>query len=61
MKLPLIALAAAALLSASPPVNAQNEGRYLSDVPLEGFSQTGAKGFDDYVGRAVLIEFFAYW
>ena len=28
---------------------------------LEGFSQTEAKSFGDFVGRAVLIEFFAFW
>lgn len=61
MKLPLIALTVAALLLPASRATAQNEGRALRDVPLEGFSQTGAKSFDDYVGRAVMIEFFAYW
>jgi hypothetical protein len=30
-------------------------------VVLEELAQTGAKSFDDFLGRAVLIEFFAYW
>lgn len=28
---------------------------------LEDFSQTEARSYDDYVGRVVLVEFFAYW
>lgn len=30
-------------------------------LALEGFSQTDATSFEDYAGRAVLVEFFAYW
>lgn len=33
----------------------------LPSVPLEGFSQTPAKSLEDFTGRALLIEFFAYW
>ena len=28
---------------------------------LENLTLTQATSFDDYMGRAVLIEFFAYW
>jgi hypothetical protein len=28
---------------------------------LTGFAQTGAKSIGDLTGRAILIEFFAYW
>jgi hypothetical protein len=33
----------------------------FDDVGLEGFAQTHAQSIDDYQGRALLIEFFAYW
>ncbi len=36
-------------------------GSPLPAVELEDFAQTEATSFDDFVGRAVLIEFFAYW
>jgi hypothetical protein len=32
-----------------------------TDVELEDFAQTEAESYDDFFGRAVLIEFFAYW
>ena len=28
---------------------------------LENFSQSGAQTLEDYTGRAILVEFFAYW
>ena len=40
---------------------AQGVGSKLPVVELEEFTQTQAKTFDDYLGRAVLIEFFAFW
>lgn len=40
---------------------AQSVGSRIPKVELEGYGQTGAKSFDDFFGRAVLIEFFAYW
>lgn len=40
---------------------AQDIGSPLPEVELDGFSQTAAESFDDLYGRAVLIEFFAYW
>jgi hypothetical protein len=36
-------------------------GQVLDDVELEDFGLTAARSFEDYQGRAVLIEFFAYW
>ena len=31
------------------------------DLVLEGFSQTQATTLEEYTGRAILVEFFAYW
>ncbi|NUP97743.1 MAG: hypothetical protein HUU28_16405 [Planctomycetaceae bacterium] len=45
----------------SAPARAQAVGSKLPPVELEGLSQTGAKTYDDFLGRAVLLEFFAYW
>ncbi len=49
-----------AALALAPTLGAQ-VGSPLPPVQLEGLSQTPAKSFDDYMGRLVLIEFFAYW
>ena len=57
--LAVLALATTAFLAV--PAHAQAPGSKLPPVVLEGLSQTGAKTFDDFLGRAVLIEFFAYW
>ena len=51
------AVLAAAALSASMAVAGGN----LPAVELADFAQTKAKSIDDFAGRAVLIEFFAYW
>lgn len=32
-----------------------------SAAGLEGFANTEAKAFGDFAGRAILLEFFAYW
>ena len=41
---------------------AQSVGKQVpSSVELEDFSQTEARSYGDLFGRAVLIEFFAYW
>jgi hypothetical protein len=41
---------------------AQQVGTPLpAEVVLEDLSGTRATSFDDFQGRAVLIEFFAYW
>lgn len=63
MKSPLFL---ALLLASTSPLAAsraggQGVGEPLPTVRLEGFSQTTAKSFDDYSGRAVMFEFFAYW
>ena len=54
----LATLAFAALALFAP---ASQAGGQLPAMELEGFAQTKAKSFDDYAGRAVLIEFFAFW
>lgn len=46
---------------AAAPAHAQAPGSKLPPVELDELTQTGAKSFDDYLGRAVLFEFFAYW
>lgn len=44
------------------PVDAQfGIGDRLPAITLEGFGNTPAKAFDDFAGRAILLEFFAYW
>lgn len=53
--LPLLFLAGASL------AEAQGVGSRMPEVGLEGYSQTKADSFEDFQGRAVLIEFFAYW
>lgn len=51
----------AALGFASGSLAAQAVGTKLPPVALDGFAQTPAKSFEDYSGRAVLFDFFAYW
>lgn len=60
--IPLIALGLGALVAFRPsaPAPMMPDG-HLGEVELEGFTQTGATAFEDLVGRAVLIEYFAYW
>ena len=55
------ALVVAALAALAVPALAGNVGSTLPPPELEDFAQTPAKSFDDYMGRTVLIEFFAYW
>lgn len=43
------------------PAAAQGVGTRIPEIALQGYSQTGAKSFEDFFGRAVLIEFFAFW
>lgn len=31
------------------------------DIELEGFTATAATSIEDFSGRAILIEYFAYW
>jgi hypothetical protein len=54
-----LALALAAL--ALPATAGGGVGSTMPAVELEGYSLTKAKSFDEYLGRTVLIEFFAYW
>jgi len=55
-------LAVTALLAGlALPAASQGVGSRIPDIALEGYSQTEAKSFEDFYGRAVLIEFFAYW
>ncbi len=63
MKFPrLLAPAALVLLGTMPLVpSAQGVGTRMPVVELEGYTLTAAKSFDDFHGRGVLIEFFAYW
>jgi len=62
LKIPwLAALAIATTAFLAAPANAQAPGSKFPQAQIEGLAQTGAKTFDDYLGRAVLIEFFAYW
>jgi hypothetical protein len=42
-------------------VAADAVGKRLPDAKLEGFAQTKAKSLDDYFGRVVLYEAFAFW
>ena len=50
------ALAALALCAGSA-----RAGGSLPAASLEDFAQTKAKSFEDFAGRAVLMEFFAFW
>jgi hypothetical protein len=61
MKRPSTLLLALVLSALALPTFAGNVGSPLPTPELEGMAQTQAKSFDDFLGRAVLIEFFAYW
>ena len=36
-------------------------GKPLPEADIQGFTQSPAASMDELTGRAVLIEFFAYW
>ena len=55
----LAPVALAALLALSPAEGVV--GKSMPTIPIEGLAQTKAKSLDDYIGRAVLVEFFAFW
>lgn len=57
----LAGLLALSMAFSAAPARAQAPGTPLPPVKLEGLAQTGAKTYDDFMGRAVLLEFFAYW
>lgn len=50
-----------ALGALAPAAAAQSVGSKLAEVKLADFAQTKAKSFEDFAGRAVMFEFFAYW
>jgi len=51
-----------AVLGLGALAGAQQVGtRMPGEVELEDFAQIKADSYDDLLGRAVLIEFFAYW
>ena len=60
-KLASTALALTALLAGTAPAAAQGVGSQMPDLDLRDFAQTEATSLDDFYGRAVLLEFFAYW
>jgi hypothetical protein len=40
---------------------ADNIGKPLPEAEIEGLTQSPAASIDELAGRAILIEFFAYW
>jgi hypothetical protein len=52
---------AAIVCAAAPALSAQGVGSKVPAVELEGYAKTPAKSYEDFTGRAVLIEFFAFW
>jgi hypothetical protein len=40
---------------------ADNIGKTLPEAEIEGLTQSPASSLEELTGRAVLIEFFAYW
>lgn len=61
MKASLAIFAPLALAALALPLPYAPAGGQLPPAELGDFAQTKAKSFDDFAGRAVLIEFFAYW
>jgi len=59
--LPLLAPALALAAAAPFALPGSGVGDPLPEAELEGFTQTGATTLSDYAGRAILIEFFAFW
>jgi hypothetical protein len=52
----------ATLVLVLAPAVAQDVGDPVPvDLPLSDFAVDNAVHFEEYTGRAVLIEFFAYW
>ncbi len=56
----LLAPVALVALFAPTPVDGVI-GKTMPESPIEGLAQTKAKSMDDFAGRAVLVEFFAFW
>ena len=40
---------------------ADGVGSRVTEADLEDWAKTEAQSFEDFTGRAILIEFFAYW
>lgn len=57
----LVVLAFAGLFVPGQTVAQVSPGDRLEHPDLEGFTQIEAKSTADFVGRAVLYEFFAFW
>lgn len=54
-------LAALALVALALPASADVVGSRVETLEIEDLAQTEATGWEDFTGRAVLIELFAYW
>lgn len=51
-----------ALAGMAGSADAQGVGTQVpNQLVLRDFAQTGARSYDDLLGRAVLLEFFAHW
>lgn len=50
-----------AFLGGGAFTTAQDVGTKIDEVNITGLAQTGAKSWEDFGGRAVLLEFFAEW
>jgi hypothetical protein len=61
MKASLASFAPLVLAAFALPLPCARAGGQLPPAELSDFAQTKAKSFDDFAGRTVLIEFFAYW
>jgi len=54
-------LTALLIICSTATAEAQVMGSLLPPDALQGLANTRAKSFQDYEGRCVLVEFFAYW
>jgi hypothetical protein len=54
-------MSALVLAAVAVPASPAHAGGTLPPSTLEDFGQTKAKSLDDFSGRAVLMEFFAFW
>ncbi len=54
-------LAPVALLALALGAPAQDVGSQVGQLEISEMAATDASSFEDFVGRAVLLEFFAYW
>jgi hypothetical protein len=59
--IPYIAVATLALTAGLAGAQGPQPGGRLPKFDLDDMAQTGAKSVDEFAGRAVLIEFFAFW